>query len=38
MVYKFNVLAIARVIVCVVLQKYEIKSTGKRVCKKLLGD
>jgi hypothetical protein len=32
--YKFNVLAIARVIVCVALQKYEIESTGNRICEK----
>jgi hypothetical protein len=36
--YKFDVLAIAiaRVVVRVALQKYEIESTGNRVCEKLI--
>jgi hypothetical protein len=34
--YKFNVLAIARVAVRVALQKYEIESTGNCVCEKLI--
>jgi hypothetical protein len=36
MMYKFNVLAIVRVIVCVALHKYEIVSKGNRVCEKLI--
>ena len=36
LMYKFNVLAIARVVVRVALQKYEIESIGKRVCEKLI--
>jgi hypothetical protein len=34
--YKFDVLTIARVVVLVALQKYEIESTGNRVCEKLI--
>jgi hypothetical protein len=36
LVYKFDVLAIVRVIVRIALQKYEIKSTGNCVCEKLI--
>jgi hypothetical protein len=36
LMYKFNILAIARVVVRVALRKYEIVSTGNRVYKKLI--
>jgi hypothetical protein len=36
LMYKFNVLAIARVVVRVALRKYEIVSTGNHVYKKLI--
>jgi hypothetical protein len=32
--YKFDVLAIARVVCCVALRKYKIKSTGNRIYEK----
>jgi hypothetical protein len=34
--YKFNVLVIARVVVYIALQKYEIESTRNRICEKLI--
>jgi hypothetical protein len=36
MMYKFDVLAIARVVVRVALHKYEIVSTGNHVLRKLI--